>query len=99
MPMPEPSRSQIASCARRRTSSGRTAGPDEKFSLRIESSAPGQLFEVEHRDRDAVERLVRRLRDHEVGHFLFRMTVDPGGDLFTELIAVSNHRGGEHLHA
>src|SRR5689334_9657980 len=85
IPIPVPSRSQIASWARRRTSSGRTAGPDEKFRIRG-TALPAGVFPVEHGDRDAVERLVRRLRDHHVGDLLARILGDPVRDLLAELL-------------
>src|SRR5438067_2412522 len=86
MPMPEPSRSQIASWARRRTSSGSAAGPDEKFRiLAIDPlDLPTKLFPEEHGDRDAVKSLVGRLRDHDIRDLLVRILRHPVGDLFAE---------------
>src|SRR5450432_876941 len=101
MPMPEPSRSQIASCARRRTSSGSIAGPDEKLSFRTGPTASATLnfFVIEHGDRDAVERFVRRLRDDELRHHARRIRIDPVRDLLAELIAIRDHGRREHLHS
>src|SRR3569623_1057129 len=97
MPIPDPSRSQIACWARRRTSSGRVAGPDEKFSLRMRLPATRVLFPVEHGDRDAVERLVRGLRDHDIGHNALGTRGDPRSYLLAQLIAVRDHRRRKHL--
>src|ERR1051326_6464277 len=61
-------------------------------------SARRQLLPVEHRDRDAVELAVARLRDDEVGHRELWVCRQPCGHRLAELIACREHRCREHLH-
>src|SRR5678816_3513081 len=113
IPIPEPSRSHSAACARRSTGSGSAAGPDEKLNFRLTDYPGGdrreidrsasfrarrRVFPVEHGDRNAVECLVRRLRDDDVRDLELRIASHPRGYLLTELIAVRDHRRREHLH-
>lgn len=57
-----------------------------------------QRLLIEDRDRDAVERRVARLGDHDVGQLARRTGRDPRRDPVAELSAIGEHRRREDLH-
>src|SRR5688572_31658152 len=56
-------------------------------------------IEVEDRDRQAVERGVARLRDADIDQPDLGPSLQPGGDLLAEALAVLEHGRGEHLYS
>src|SRR5690349_1608541 len=62
------------------------------------AGASARRLPEEHRDRQAVERLVARLRHDHVAHLEVRVLVDPVGHLVAQPLAVRDHGRREHLH-
>src|SRR5204863_1051685 len=81
------------------TGAGSVAGPEEKLSRRVTGASPARprrVLPVEHGDRDAVECFVRRLCDEDIGDLELRIAGHPGRDLLAQLLAIRDHRRGEH---
>ena len=58
----------------------------------------GDLLQVEHRDRDAMERRIARLRLLDVDDLKLRMLGQPLRDALAKAISVLEHRRGKDLH-
>ena len=57
------------------------------------------VFPPENGDREAVKRLVGRLRDDRVDDLTVRVLFDPGRDLLAQIFPLLRHRRREDLHA
>src|SRR5258708_18365821 len=57
------------------------------------------VFPPEDRDRQTVERFVRRLRHDRVHHLTLWMLTDPRRDFLAQVLPLLRHGSGQNLHA